>query len=101
MSPPTVSRPRVPPSNQYAVTAAEANASTVAARAGGCGGGNEGAGPTTSASGPTSTRTTTICGEDDAEPVTVTTQDGTELDAALVGDGDVGVVLGHQLGSDM
>jgi hypothetical protein len=32
-----VSRPRVPPSNQYAVTAAEANASTAAARAGGRG----------------------------------------------------------------
>ncbi|MGH3036847.1 MAG: alpha/beta hydrolase family protein [Gaiellaceae bacterium] len=67
----------------------------------GCGGGDEGAGPTTSASGPTSTRAATACSEDEAEAVTVTTQDGTELDAALVGAGDVGIVLGHQLGSDM
>jgi pimeloyl-ACP methyl ester carboxylesterase len=28
------------------------------------------------------------------------TDSGSELDAALVGDGDVGVVLGHQFGSD-
>jgi hypothetical protein len=33
--PPTVSRPSVPPSSQYAVTAAEAKASTAAAWAGG------------------------------------------------------------------
>jgi hypothetical protein len=33
-APPTVSRPRVPPSNQNAVTAAEAKASTAAATAG-------------------------------------------------------------------
>jgi pimeloyl-ACP methyl ester carboxylesterase len=56
--------------------------------------------PTTSASGATSTTTATPCGEEDAEAVTLTTQDGTELNAVLVGDGEVGVVLGHQLRSD-
>jgi pimeloyl-ACP methyl ester carboxylesterase len=40
------------------------------------------------------------CGEEDAEAVTLTTEDGTELNAALVGDGEVGVVLGHQFRSD-
>lgn len=67
----------------------------------GCGGDNAEAGPTTSASGPTSTTSATACDDERAEAVTLMTQDGTELNGALVGDGDVGVVLGHQLGSDM
>ena len=67
----------------------------------GCGGGDEEAGPTASVPGATSTTTATACGEEDAEAVTLTTEDGAELTAALVGDGEVGVVLGHQLRSDM
>lgn len=67
----------------------------------GCGGSDaEEARPTTSTSGATSTTTATPCGEEDAEAVTLTTRDGTELNAVLVGDGEVGVVLGHQLRSD-
>ena len=63
----------------------------------GCGGSDaEEARPTTSLSGATST---TPCGEEDAEAITLTTRDGTELNAALVGDGEVGVVLGHQFRS--
>jgi pimeloyl-ACP methyl ester carboxylesterase len=50
--------------------------------------------------GATSTTTATPCGEEAAEAVTLTTGDGTELNAVLVGDGDVGVVLGHQFRSD-
>jgi pimeloyl-ACP methyl ester carboxylesterase len=34
------------------------------------------------------------------EAVTLTTEDGVELDAVLVGDGEAGVVLGHHLRSD-
>jgi pimeloyl-ACP methyl ester carboxylesterase len=68
----------------------------------GCGGSDaEEAQPTTSASGATSTTTTTPCGEEDVEAVTLTTEDGAELEAALVGDGEVGVVLGHQFRSDL
>ena len=68
----------------------------------GCGGGDgEEAQPTTSASGTTSTTAATPCGEEDAEAVTLTTDDGTELEAALVGDGEVGVVLGHEFRSDL
>jgi pimeloyl-ACP methyl ester carboxylesterase len=67
----------------------------------GCGGGDDRAGPTTPASEPASTTSATACDEDSAQAVRLTTEDGVELDAALVGDGDVGVVLGHQLGSDM
>lgn len=68
----------------------------------GCGGNdaNEAA-PTTSAAGTTSTTTATACGDEDAEAVTLTTEEGGELDAALVGDGEIGVVLGHQFRSDM
>jgi pimeloyl-ACP methyl ester carboxylesterase len=67
----------------------------------GCGGGD-----TEEARAPTSTpaATTTAappCGEEDAEAVTLTTPDGAELDAALLGEGEVGVVLGHQFRSDM
>jgi pimeloyl-ACP methyl ester carboxylesterase len=66
----------------------------------GCGGGDgDEAGPTTS-SGVTSTTAAAPCGEEDVEAVTLETQEGTELDAALVGEGDVGVVLGHQFRSD-
>jgi hypothetical protein len=68
----------------------------------GCGGSDaEEAGPTTSAAGATSTTTATACGDEDAEAVTLTTEEGAELNAALVGDGEIGVVLGHQFRSDM
>ena len=67
----------------------------------GCGGRDgEEAGPATSTSEATSTTVAPPCGEEDAEAVTLATGDGTELDAALLGDGEVGVVLGHQLRSD-
>jgi pimeloyl-ACP methyl ester carboxylesterase len=66
----------------------------------GCGGNDaEEARPTT----PTSTMTTatpTACGDKDVDVVTFAAQDGTTLNAALVGDGEVSVVLGHQLRSD-
>jgi pimeloyl-ACP methyl ester carboxylesterase len=68
----------------------------------GCGGSDaREAGPTTSAAGATSTTTATACGDEDAEAVTLTTEEGAELNAALVGDGEIGVVLGHQFRSDM
>jgi pimeloyl-ACP methyl ester carboxylesterase len=57
----------------------------------GCGGGDQDVGATTTAA---------PCGEPGAEAVTLSTRDGGELDAVLLGDGEVGVVLGHQLGSD-
>jgi pimeloyl-ACP methyl ester carboxylesterase len=67
----------------------------------GCGGSDgEEAQPPTSTAEATSTTTAAPCGDEEAEAVTLTTQDGIELDAALVGDGEVGVVLGHQLRSD-
>jgi pimeloyl-ACP methyl ester carboxylesterase len=66
----------------------------------GCGGNDPEAQPTTATSGATSTATATPCGEADVEAITLTTQEGTELTAALVGDGEVGVVLGHQFRSD-
>jgi pimeloyl-ACP methyl ester carboxylesterase len=67
----------------------------------GCGGGDaEEARQTTSLSGATSMTTVAPCGEEDAEAITLTTREGTELTAALVGDGEVGVVLGHQFRSD-
>ena len=47
-----------------------------------------------------STTTAAACGEEDAERVMLTTEDGVDVDALLVGDGEVGVVLGHQLRSD-
>jgi pimeloyl-ACP methyl ester carboxylesterase len=65
----------------------------------GCGGGGEG-GPATSPE-ETATTTAAACGDEDAEAVTLTTEDGAELDAALLGEGTVGVVLGHQYRSDM
>ena len=43
---------------------------------------------------------TPVCGESDVQSITLTTEDGVELDGALVGDGEVGVVLGHELRSD-
>jgi pimeloyl-ACP methyl ester carboxylesterase len=67
----------------------------------GCGGGDaEEARPKTSTSGAPATTTPAPCGDEDAQAVTFTTREGTEVDAALVGDGEVGVVLGHQLRSD-
>lgn len=66
----------------------------------GCGGTDaEDARPTTSTS--EATTTTAPCGEEGVEAVTLATQDGTELSAVRVGDGEAGVVLGHQLGSDL
>lgn len=62
--------------------------------------GGEEAGPTTSTSGATPTQRAAPCGAEGVEPVTLTTPEGTELDAALVGKGEIGVVLGHQLRSD-
>jgi esterase/lipase len=66
----------------------------------GCGGGGGEAGP---ASVPAETATTaaTACGDDEAEALALTTEGGAELDAALLGEGEVGVVLGHQYRSDM
>jgi pimeloyl-ACP methyl ester carboxylesterase len=57
----------------------------------GCGGGDQDVGATTTAA---------PCGDPDAEAVTLSTRDGGELDAVVLGDGELGVVLGHQLGSD-
>jgi pimeloyl-ACP methyl ester carboxylesterase len=54
---------------------------------------------TTSTTSTTST-TTAVCGEGDLEAVRLRTEGGVELEAVLVGDGEVGVVLGHQLRSD-
>ena len=67
----------------------------------GCGGGDgDEAPPTASPSGAPVTTAAAPCGEEDAEAVRLTTGGGAELEAALVGDGEVGVVLGHQLRSD-
>jgi pimeloyl-ACP methyl ester carboxylesterase len=67
----------------------------------GCGGnGGDEAGPTTSTSGTTSTTAAAPCGAEGVQAVTLTTPDGAELDAALVGEGEIGVVLGHQFRSD-
>lgn len=68
----------------------------------GCGGddGDE-AGPTTPTAGTTSTSTASApCGAEGVQAVTLRTADGTEVDAALVGEGETGVVLGHQFRSD-
>jgi hypothetical protein len=40
------------------------------------------------------------CGEHDVGAISFKTQGGTDIAAVLVGDGDTGVVLGHQLRSD-
>jgi pimeloyl-ACP methyl ester carboxylesterase len=67
----------------------------------GCGGSDaEEAQSTTSTSGATSTTAAAPCGEEGAEAVTFTTGGGAKVNAALLGDGEVGVVLGHQLRSD-
>jgi pimeloyl-ACP methyl ester carboxylesterase len=66
----------------------------------GCGGSDAEEARPTSPAGATTTTTAAPCGEEDAEAVTLATQDGAELDAVLVGDGEVGVVLGHQFRSD-
>ena len=67
----------------------------------GCGGDDE-----QEARAPTSTSAATTeapppCGAEDAAAVTLTTPDGAEPGAALLGEGEVGVVLGHQFRSDM
>jgi pimeloyl-ACP methyl ester carboxylesterase len=63
-----------------------------------CGGSDgEEAGPAPATFGTTAA----ACGEEGAEGIRLVTENGTELDAALVGEGDVGVVLGHQFRSDM
>ena len=67
----------------------------------GCGGnGGDEAGPTSSTSETTSTTAAAPCGAEGVQAVTLTTGDGTEIDAALVGEGTIGVVLGHQFRSD-
>jgi pimeloyl-ACP methyl ester carboxylesterase len=66
----------------------------------GCGGSDAEQAQRTTSTTRTTSATTAMCGEGDAEAVTLTTEDGVELDAVLVGDGEVGVVLGHQLRSD-
>lgn len=67
----------------------------------GCGGDEaEEAEPTTAQAGAAATTTSPPCGEKEAEAVTLESGDGTELDVVLVGAGDTGVVLGHQLRSD-
>ena len=66
----------------------------------GCGDGGGEAGPATSPAEPATTAAT-ACGDEAAEAVTLTTEDGANLDAAILGEGDVGVVLGHQFRSDM
>ena len=66
----------------------------------GCGGGDGEEARSTTSTSVTSTTAAAPCGEEGAEAVTLTTGGGTELDAALVGDGEVGVVRGHQLRSD-
>ena len=66
-----------------------------------CGGdGGDEAEPTTSTSGATPPTAAAPCGDDGVQAITLTTEGGTELAAALVGEGDIGVVLGHQFGSD-
>jgi pimeloyl-ACP methyl ester carboxylesterase len=61
-------------------------------------------GGTTSAVGTTATATTTElaapCGDEAAEAVALRTAEGSQFDAALVGEGDVGIVFGHQFGRD-
>jgi pimeloyl-ACP methyl ester carboxylesterase len=67
----------------------------------GCGGnGGDEAGPTTSTPGTAPTTASAPCGDQDAETVTLSTPDGTDLEGALVGEGETGVVLGHQFRSD-
>jgi pimeloyl-ACP methyl ester carboxylesterase len=63
----------------------------------GCG---EGGAEEPSASKPPSATTTRLCDGVKAAAVTLTTSSGTELEAALLGDGQTGVVLGHQLRQD-
>ncbi|MDQ3889132.1 MAG: dienelactone hydrolase family protein [Actinomycetota bacterium] len=66
-----------------------------------CGGG--GGGETTTrepAATTTATEPAPPCGEAGTKQVTLRAADRSEFDAALVGDGDVGVVLGHQFRSD-
>jgi pimeloyl-ACP methyl ester carboxylesterase len=63
--------------------------------ASGCGGGNaQEAQPKAPES------TAAPCGEDGVEAVTFATEGGAQVDAALVGDGETGVVLGHQFRSN-
>ena len=67
----------------------------------GCGGnGGDEAGPTSSTSETISTTAAAPCGAEGVQAVTLTTGDAMEIDAALVGEGTLGVVLGHQFRSD-
>ena len=67
----------------------------------GCGGnGGDEAGPTSSTSETTSITAAAPCGAEGVQSVTLTTGDAMEIDAALVGEGTLGVVLGHQFRSD-
>ena len=67
----------------------------------GCGGDDaEKARPAASTSGAASTIAAAPCGDQSAEAVTFTTGGGARISAALLGHGEAGVVLGHQLRSD-
>jgi dienelactone hydrolase len=67
----------------------------------GCGGnGGEDAGPPATSTPETTTTAAAPCGAEGVRAVTLRTPEGTEVDAALVGKGETGVVLGHQFRSD-
>jgi pimeloyl-ACP methyl ester carboxylesterase len=67
----------------------------------GCGG-NDGdeAGPPTTSTPETTTTAAAPCGAEGVQAVTLETPEGIALDGALVGEGETGVVLGHQFRSD-
>ena len=58
------------------------------------------AGPATAGSTTAATTAAAPCGAEGVQAVTVTTAEGTEVQGALVGQGETGVVLGHQFRSD-
>jgi pimeloyl-ACP methyl ester carboxylesterase len=69
--------------------------------ASGCGGNTaEEAQPATQATQATAATAAAPCGEEGVEVVNFATGEGGEVEAALVGDGDTGVVLGHQFRSN-
>jgi pimeloyl-ACP methyl ester carboxylesterase len=73
----------------------------VSVLAAGCGNdADDQAGPATLGSTTPSTTAAAPCGSQGVQAVTLTTQEGTEVQGALVGEGETGVVLGHQFRSD-
>lgn len=73
----------------------------VSVLAAGCGNdAGDQAGPATIGSTTPSTTSAAPCGADGVQAVTLTTSEGTEIQGALVGEGETGVVLGHQFRSD-